>query len=321
LLSDILFVFLCVLGTYLLAVVLSQEFDRDSKLWVALSAFSFGLATLVRPVAQFMPIVVSLFLLIFLRKRLKRALGLIVLFSLFFMLTLSPWLIRNLIHFNTFSLSVVGNYDLTILYVQPMEVERRGQPYDMVRKALLEEADQLMIRDGLDPKKVNDFQKGKYWKRLAFHYIAQNPLSFLKHYLFGIFHTMGNLATGTYAEMLQLPQNTSKFQIKGHPDLVGLIKTWLIQKSRGEIGIGMTVALYLLITYSLGLVGLIVFWREYRYQKYLWFSFLMVVYFIFITGSAGLARYKLPAVPFYLAFVGIGLSYVFRKKIVRQERR
>ncbi len=315
LLSDILFVFLCILGAIFFSVPLAREFKERSSVWIALCALTFGLATLVRPVAQFIPFIICFFLLYFLRKDMKKGLGLIMLFFLFFLLTLSPWMIRNLVRFGTPSLSTVGSYDLVILYVQPMEIERRGQPFGDVRKALLKEADQLMIRDGKDPQRMNEFQKDPYWRRLAFHYVAQYPFSFLKHFLFGILHTMGNLATGPYAELLQLSNKTSNFQIKGHSTISGLIKGWFNQKSRGEIGIGLTIALYSTGSYFLWALGLIVFWKTWRHQPFLWFSLLMTFYFIFIAGSAGLARYKLPAVPFYLAFVGLGLHHIlYRNK-------
>lgn len=307
LLSEILFIFLCILGTCLMTIGVSREFERGSGKWIAGSAITFSFGTLVRPIAQFIPLVFSLFLLYFLRYRLKRALGLIFLFFLLFLLTLSPWMVRNLLRFNTLSLSTAGNYNLLILYTQPMEMERRGQPSDVVERSLLKEADQLMIRDGWDPQTMNDFQKGAYWKRLALHYITKYPFSFLKHYFFGIFHTMGNLATGPYADMLRLKKSPVKFQIKGYHNIGESIKAWVTQKTLGEIGIGMVIALYLLVSYFLLVVGLIVFWRKFRHQKFLWLSFLLVIYFFFITGTAGLARFKLPAIPFYLPFVSLGL--------------
>ncbi|MCG6534991.1 MAG: hypothetical protein L7F78_09920, partial [Syntrophales bacterium LBB04] len=284
-----------------------------SHFWLALSAFFFGLAALVRPVAQFIPLLMAFFLLLSLRKERKKALLMTCFFALFFLLTISPWMIRNLVQFNTPALSVVGEYDLTILYVQPMEMERRGQAFSKIRKSLLDEADQLMIRDGLDPQKMNDFQKGRYWKKLAFHYISRYPYSFLKHYLFGIAHTLGNLATGPYVEMLQLSKNTSKFSIKGHSSLVKLGKAWFQQKTWPEMGIGLIIGFYLLVTYTLSAIGVLTFWRKYRHQLLLWFSFILVFYFLFITGTAGLARYKLPAVPFYLPFVGLGLKHVLNR--------
>jgi hypothetical protein len=114
--------------------------------------------------------------------------------------------------------------------------------------------------------------------------------------------------------LLQLPKKGSKFEIKAHSNMVALFKDWVQHKTHQEIEIGLSVGLYLGITYSLLLVGLFISWWKDRPKPFLWFNLIMILYFILITGTAGLARFKLPAIPYYLVFVGLGLSYVFLEK-------
>ena len=320
LLSDVLFVFLCLVAAFWFSEAIHRGFDR-STLYILLSAFFFGLATLVRPVAQYIPLIIILFLLAVLRKELKKACKLALLFLFFFIITLSPWLIRNLSTFGVLSLSTVGPYNLMVLYVGPMETEKRGQPLEEAQEAMMQEVDRLIIQEGRNPVVMNAFQKAKYWEKFAFQYIAKHPIAFSKHYMLGIIHAFANLGTGPYGDLLQLPKKEAKFEIKAIPNIFELLKTWFNQKTFQEIEIGFFIASYLLVTYFLLIIGLIVSWWKDRKNTFLLFCLMMALYFLLITGTAGLARFKMPAVPFYLVFVGIGLSYVFREKIVRQERR
>jgi 4-amino-4-deoxy-L-arabinose transferase-like glycosyltransferase len=313
LLSDGLFVFLCLLAAYWFSEAIHSHYDHSS-LYVLLSAFFLGLATLVRPVSQYLPFVLVPFLFFVLRKEIKKACTLASLFLMVLAITLSPWLIRNYSTFGVLSLSTVGPYNLIVLYVGPMEMERRGQTFEEVQGAMMQEVDHLMRQEGRTPEKLSAFQQAAYWQKLAFHYIRQHPVAFAKHYLLGIFHSFANLGTGPYGDLLQLPKKEGKFEIKAHSDIVALFNDWLKHKTHQEIAIGLVVGLYLGITYSLLVVGLVISWRKDRENPFLWFNLILILYFILITGTAGLARFKLPAIPYYLVFTGLGLAYVFRGK-------
>jgi len=171
LLSDVLFVFICVLAFYFLSKAVSRRPMQSMSVYLLCSAFFFGMATLVRPIAQYIPFVVAFLLLVILIRKVKNALKYSIIFLVVFLIVLSPWLIRNYIMFNVPSLSTSGAYNLVVLYVAPMEAERRGQPTKVVANTLLNEANQLIIRDGLDPNNLNDFVKAKYWQKVAVQYI------------------------------------------------------------------------------------------------------------------------------------------------------
>ncbi|MCG6536829.1 MAG: hypothetical protein L7F78_19505, partial [Syntrophales bacterium LBB04] len=236
------------------------------------------------------------------------------LFLFCFIITLSPWLIRNLYTFGSLSLSTVGQYNLIALYVLPMEMERRNQSFKEVQKAIMEEVDQEIRQEGQKPEELNDFQKSRYWVKFGLHYIGKYPLPFAKHYLLGIFHSFANLGTGPFGDLLQLSKKEGKFEIKAQSNIPHLLNDWWQQKTSQEIQLGVLIGFYLLITYFFLGVGLIAYWRKKRDHPFLVFSLMLVLYFILITGTAGLARFKLPAIPFYLVFVGMGLSHVIRKK-------
>ena len=312
LLSEVLFVFLCLIAAYWFSEAIHRDFDR-STFYILLSAFFFGLATLVRPVAQYIPLIIILLLFIVLRKEVKKACKLALLFLILFVITLSPWIICNLSTFGVPSFSTGGPYNLIVLYVGPMEMERKGRSAEEVYGALLKEVDALILKEGGNPAELNEFQQARYWGTLAFQYITKHPLFFIKHYALGIIHSFANLGTGPYGDLLQLPKKAAKLEIKAYPNIFELLKTWFNQKASQEIKIGLFIASYLLVTYTLLIIGLIVSWWEDR-RIFLLFCLMMALYFLLITGTAGLARFKIPAVPFYLVFVAMGLSFVFREK-------
>ena len=276
LLSDIFFVFLCLIASYWFSEAIQRKFER-SAMYVLLSALFFGLATLVRPVSQYIPLIIILLLFVVLKKEVKKACKLALLFLIFFIITLSPWLIRNFNTFGALSLSTSGSYNMIALYVGPMEMERRGQSFNEVQEALIREVDALIVKEGLNPRELNELQQARYWKKLAIQYIARDPISFGKHYLLGIIHSFANLGTGPYGDLLQLSKKESKFEIKAYPNLLELLKRWLSQKTAQEITIGIGVAFFLLITYTPLIIGLIVSWWKDRKNIFLWFSLVMAL--------------------------------------------
>ena len=308
--SDILFVFFCLVAAYFFSVAISKEFGGNTTVYVLISAVFFGLATLTKPLLQYIPFAIIGFLLICLKSGLNRAVKLSLVFAAGFLVTISPWLIRNAVTFGAFSLSTSGAYNLLILYVTPMEMERREQPYTIVEENLYQEAKELMKQEGLIPDQLHDFEKAKYWKRVALQYVAKYPFLFVKQYTLGIFRSFTNLVTRGYADLLQL--RSTPFNIRANPNVFNLLKQWLNQKTKSEILLGVFIGLYLLISYICLILGLFIGWYNHG-KVYLSFCLIMVLYFMLITGTAGLARFKMPAIPFYLNFAGIGLAFIVAK--------
>lgn len=320
--SDILFAFLCVTAAYFFSMAILKGFGPGSYSQIFLSALFFGLAALVRPVAQYIPVFIIGILFILLRREVVKAIGLSAAFAVVFLLVISPWSIRNALNYGNFSLSTSGAYNLLILYVTPMEMEKRGRSFDAVEEDLYQEAKSLMIQDGLVPDELNGFEKSKYWKDLAVQYMARNPIGFIKQYMLGIFRSFANLVTSGYADMLQLRNdyNEKKFDLRAHPNIFDLVRAWFTRKTGGEIFLGIVIGFYLLISYVCLSVGLFAAWNQSN-RAFLFFCVVMALYFILITGTAGLARFKLPAVPFYLSFVGVGSAYIagnFRNKFAKR---
>lgn len=110
LMSETLFISFFIVGIYHFLSYLAGVHTKK----IILSGIFLGLATLTKPVTQFLPIVLLAFLLIYgtVRQRHKSVFWGGFVFMAAFVAVLSPWLIRNKIHFGTFSLSATGGANL-----------------------------------------------------------------------------------------------------------------------------------------------------------------------------------------------------------------
>jgi 4-amino-4-deoxy-L-arabinose transferase-like glycosyltransferase len=319
-LSDILFVFFILLSIYFFSKLIKGKDEKEYLIPLILSSIFIAIATLIRPITIYLPILLILFLLIYFKGKIKYAFKLVLIFLVIFILTLSPWMIRNAIIFGSYSLSSSSTKSLIEMYVPPFEMEKRNQPYETVTSSLMNEADSLMLKDGYNPYKMDEFQKSPYWKKVALKHIAENPILFLKHYAIGTIHYFVNLGTRGYSDMLNLEVKTKDFDIKGKPNPLETIKLWFAKKSLTEILIGIFISLFLLVSYSGLLAGLIMGWKKYN-KAYLVLCLLMVFYFVLTTGPQGLERYRLPSIPFYLTFTSLGIIYIidrFKSKSIHK---
>lgn len=81
--------------------------------YLAIASITLGVATLTRPISILIPILcIGCALILYQTHKHKNILVHIGIFILIFIATLSPWMIRNKIQFNTFSISTVGWFNV-----------------------------------------------------------------------------------------------------------------------------------------------------------------------------------------------------------------
>ena len=310
--SDVLFVFCVLTATLFFTKALKREFDSASRKHIVIAGILFGLATLIRPISQYLVILIPLFVIVLLRRNLRQGLVAGLLFASTFIVAISPWVIRNVLTYNTTSISTSGSINLLLLFVSPMEAERREQSTDIVTIELEHEADSLIQHAEPNPSSLNGFQRAEYWKNLAMSYIQGDPMAFAKHYVIGIVHSFANLCTKDFALVLGLPSEVGDFDIKGQKNVFAAISYFFRRKSSYEIAIGLVILVYLLITYFSMAIGFVISWKTLN-RSFLILCFLLAAYFVFLAGPYGLARFKLPAIPFYLTFSGVGIDFLVSK--------
>ena len=309
LLSETLFLFFCVLFFYFFWSAYDGDEARRQILHLVCSALFLGLATLVRPVSLFLGFAFSIVVYFLFGggvvDKLKRA----GLFAAVFVLPLTPWLIRNQIVFDKWSLSSSGGYNLLMLQVAPFETERRGlQDKRVTQELLRSEASTMMREDGIDPAALRPygFLPSRYYRELAIQYIRTYPGLFAEHYVSGIVHFFFELDTPDYARYLHIP--VTEFYIKGQRSFFALIRNWLRQKTAAEIALGVGIGLYLITCYGAVTLGTTNATSSPYNRVFLGCSMLVVLYLALITGAGGRARFRLPAIPFYVGFAGVGVT-------------
>lgn len=316
LMSEIVFVFFIIAGFYFLSYAIRAKYDRKALLNCGIASLLMGIATSLRVIILYIPLIIIIFFVICFWRKPKVFMKYSMITLLLFCLAVAPWLIRNYLIFDKFSLSTSGSFNLLVLYVVPMEIPNRHKDKHAVRRELLAEADEMIVSEGLNPEELNEFQKTKYWERLAFKYIKNDPWKFIKVYFLGVFHTFMNLETTTYALMFGKPMQ--QVDLKAYTNIFDLLKAFISHKSIVELVIACFIFLYLFLSYISLCVGLFVAWKQYNWRVLL-LLLLISTYFIVVTGAAGLARFRLPAIPFYLPFVAIGLTFLYEKIAMRSK--
>lgn len=317
--SDTFFVFVLTLFAYFFIKYLYEEQYKT----LILSAALLAVANLIKPSGVFTPIIIIVILFFKFKEKYKIFIYRSVLFILTFIFILSPWLIRNYNYFNKIFLSTAGDYNLLVLNITPIKISQTNLSQNEAIFRLLSEADSLMGKDNIQPmfnrKPSNyweeltlqyDFNKAYYWRKLALYYISKYPLEFMKFYLLGILHSFGNLATATYSNYFNLDDETTNFNLKAEKNLPNLFSNFLKNKNSIEIILALVIFFYLLSIYVGLLIGFIRFKNlNLPHIKLFFYSFF--IYFILIAGAGGLARFKLPSIPFYLIISSIGLFPIF----------
>jgi 4-amino-4-deoxy-L-arabinose transferase-like glycosyltransferase len=313
LLSETVFVFCCVVCLFFMAQVMLERRRYRRLSMAAVAGLCLGVATLVRPVSQFLPGVLVLFLALT-SDKLVEGLKVGGVLALTFILVLSPWLLRNYRTFDVLSLSSSGGYNLLFLHVASFETDRRGvQDKRIAQDALRSEANEMMRADGIDPDAMHPYGMvpARYYRQLARQYMRRYPGRFAKHYAVGILHLFLELDTPNYARYLHVP--VTDFYTKGQSNILKLMVEWFRQKTTPELAIGVSIMAYLVLCYTAVLWGGVVsVTGRSDHQTFLLLCALVSAYFVFIVGTAGFARFRVPAIPFYLSFAGVGSTSIER---------
>ena len=308
LLSDTLFVFLLVLGMSFVGRLKNENQGlAKSAAIVAMVSAIWGVAALTRPIAQFTPLLLVPFW--FLVSKPRRAVLLSSISLAVFVLVLTPWLLRNQNVFNHARLSTSSDYNMLALYIAPMILADKGGNALDVKAGLFREAEKKMEQDGFKPESLNEMDRCVYYRAIAIKYISENPLAFTKTYIRGLAHTM--LSLGTSFVATQLGIEAERINIKLYTSPAHLVSDFIENKGFAMIVIGGVLALFLAVSYACAGFGVFLIWGDCNRPLVL-LALSIALYFLILTGSGGLSRFRLPMIPFYAPFCGVGATWLLR---------
>lgn len=274
-------------------IALFNYLDRSKLFYLAASGLTLGLATLTRPVTQYLPFVVAAFLIWHFRRALSwRIAGHIALFVGVFAATLMPWLYRN---YTVFGTPRVANTTVSNMYgyFAPSVLSlANNTSFDNARAALFAE-DELS-----DYSAVTLEDAGRFTAR-AKDTIKTHPKETAK--LVGI-TTFAFFTHDGYLDVLQ--------------DL-GLMKTFSRNIRALITGPGILILagrMFWTLAAVLALIGAMIYFKRNGLEPKTFFAALLIAYFAATAAIVGLGitgRYRLPATVFILTFAGHAATTIY----------
>ncbi|MEW6366243.1 MAG: glycosyltransferase family 39 protein [Acidobacteriota bacterium] len=308
-LTDILYVAVMVGGGYLFASALDGTNERGTHARFAAAGVVLGAAALVRPVGLYLPVAMIPLMLWLHRRTLRSALAPAALFLLCFYSTTATWQLRNWSLYRAYSLAAMGAWDTITIYTDPVYTAIHNVTDREAQMSLAAEADREMSRDGIDPAHAHAFAKAPYWERVALRLALDEPFLFAKFYLRGTVYFFANMSSGRWANLIMHRQRSHAPPPDGVVDRTPHNGMWQSPwvKTRIELLVAAGIGTWFLLTYSFALYGL---WRSLRsgLTPFLAMCATIVLYYVLISGTGGMSRFKLPSIPFYSAFAGVGAA-------------
>jgi 4-amino-4-deoxy-L-arabinose transferase-like glycosyltransferase len=310
LLSDILCVFVIVVLLHVCGNFSSVV--RGERWWIRASLMGSlaGIAALIRPIATALPLAMGLGVLLAGRAPRSRTLAFLTVFGLCHLIVLTPWAVRNFLTYGSPSVSTSGSYNVLWLHVLSMESERTGRPVDTTRAELAREVELKIANDGRADASTNPFVRAEYWRLVAWGHIVDHPIAVAGSFIRGVGFMFLNLNTAAFADRFGI--RVKSIETREVSDLAGLIGTFLERRSLSILLLGSAVALFLVISYSCALLGIAAWWQTGDRRLLLSYS-AIALFFVLMTGNAGLCRFRLPIIPFCLAFAGRGAMVLLER--------
>jgi len=220
-----------------------------------------------------------------------------------FLITISPWQLRNLSTFGHYSLTSIGGYSLCNYNVNIVKAHLENKSTSEVKKDFMEK-----VKDVKNP-----FEKSKILEKTALEYILNHPMEYLQFHIRGILNMF--LATSK-ADLMDL-YGIKYQEVKKEPLSEGIFdRIYRNINSPNEYYLTPILALKNLLEYSFFIVGLFMMFIADKDKKIYWiFLLLIILYFVNITSVIGSPRYKIPIIPFYHVISAKGVCEIFKLRM------
>lgn len=303
LLCESLFTFFFISSVYFLIVFLVNEM----LISVSLCGIFLGIATLIKPIALYFPLVSFVIILAYKKlswfSRFKAGL----IFLLFFIIAISGWMYRNQDKYNVLSISSIQGYNLLFYNVAKTEATRTKTNFEDIQRKLREKA----ISRGTN-KNIDAFEREKIYKEMAFQYIKNNFLRYAIAHIKGSLNMLKGIGLGHYYKMLGIEMSGARFSDFKSESLLKWFVNVIFNVPLHEIMLKISDYFHLFFYFNLMLFvfGSISLIRK-NCGYFLFIISIVMLYFILITGPVGYSRYRMPIIPLYVIIIGIGLIYLY----------
>lgn len=169
---------------YLFIYTFMRWIQRGDTSDIVYAGITLGIATLTRPISILIPVLcVGIMLLVYNTRRNKKILLHGVLLVCIFFATLSPWMIRNYIHFNTLSLSTVGWFNVYTRFATDITAAYDKTDFYTAYQKNLDALSTKGFINHPPPVSEREIQRGDFMpilKKESFEIIRNHPKEFMQ---------------------------------------------------------------------------------------------------------------------------------------------
>ncbi len=293
LLTDTLFTFLLIVHIYFLVKFLTTNKNK----WLVYSGVFLGVSTLCRLVSvYFFIFLIAIFFLHF-RKSLRKGIIKYSILTLVFLLTITPWMVRNYTVSGKFLVSSVQErvwYWHLPRLIKSLSIEGSSS----------QQIERVPNPNG-DPSETRNENMGMSTERN----IIDAGLPDAKRYIAGMVRFFTILGSSQYPQMLGLPY----YRIKPNAAVLEGAKIAIQKKNILEWFFICFSLSFLIFLYSTMCFGIYAAIREKNFLKIALFISI-IAYFVIATGPVSFTeRYRLPIMPYIILLSGYGINQLRRR--------
>jgi 4-amino-4-deoxy-L-arabinose transferase-like glycosyltransferase len=285
-----------------------------------------GLNILIKPVLQYFPFALILFLLIWCNFNWKEKLINATIILCLSILIITPWMCRNYLMFNNYKLTSVSGFVMFFNNVPILEASLTHKNIDSIINQNLKELKQSNPQAYNLPNissemwKNPSFENEKYYSDFSKKYLSVHKMQIFKKTISGMFRMMINMGTQNFLERLHVPiQNKWNYNQRYSLSFLEQTKLFVSSKSGTELFLGFFILFYFAVCYLFYFVGVVICLRQRKLIALLFIG--CMFYFLLIYGILPVVRYKLPITMMYAPICGLGISTIInyfstKKKIL-----
>ena len=299
-LSEVLFLPFVITGIFLVGHYLKK---RDWH-YLVLSGFIMGLGVLVRPALLYFPIIIFFTLITFDFRCKKRWLhaGLLLLVVT---VTVSPWVVRNQLHFGKPFISgqqsnMFANYHVPIVWETA-----KGIPFEMGRKIIAKEVkNTIKQQEQWQGQPLSQIEKYNLQQIVALNELSKYPVEYGKQWIVGVLKTMmgTNLSAISYALNFQYDK-VSFTQVQ---ELSFINNVYIFLKAQDKLTLLVLMLRGVLTVFAmLGIIAIIK-----NKHCFGWIMMLANFYFMCLAGPMADSRFRSPVEAFWFVQACFGFIWI-----------
>ena len=304
LMTETIFTFLLIAASLGLVLFFRTERMR----WLGLSALTFGLSALTRPIGEYLPFaLVFLFLVSSKNKRRWVSLRNWLLFAVLSLGVALIWVYRNYSATGVWTLSDKDSYNL--VYYRATAVLERTE--NLSQEQATAKVQSLLDSYGrLSPAAMN---RAEY--QVAFGIFQKYPVATVLVHIEGAVRFIVNPGMDDICAQLSRAnqiQGCTAAQITSHPGILEKVRMKFGNLDYVQLAVALSSLLFLLVIYVFAILGIFALIRE--KQWFVLISVLIIILYLLLLSAGGetTSRFRVPTIPYWAIFAGIGYGSLMK---------